>query len=455
MKPKQHTQTSNTGERGVNLIGGIVLRMGHAWNPVTMDAGIDGTIELCHPDTREALNRIILVQSKATLHRFPKETEAGFEWPCDSRDIDHWVKGNTPVVLVVSRVVAGSEEAYWIDVKRYFADPTTRRNGRVAFDKSKDRFDETCSEALMELAAPVRDGLSLGPARVRETLVSNLLRVASHSEHIYVADTEFRNSGAVWAHFKERGIEAGGEWILKGGRILSFYDLDTPTFRGVCDMGTMERHAASDWASSPDLDRLQEFTWLLKQALRESLKRLDVRYDKAENHYHFVATARLGPKDVSYRSLEKLTSRRVFEAYPMKKDPSRTAYYRHSAFRGQFQRYDDRWFLEITPTYRFTADGYRVHPFAGEYLKKIKELEKNGAVLGQVVMWAALLREPPNLFARDYPFLAFSQLETFEIDVGIDEARWNPADEVAAREDILEEKNAEPDLFGGLYDNEG
>ena len=146
------------GQKGVNLIERRLLAMGHAWNASTIDAGIDGRIELRNPATHEALNRIILVQSKATTLRFPAETQGSFEWPCEARDIEYWTQGNAPVILVVSRFQNGEEEAYWVDVKRYFADPGRRKRGRVQFDKKRDRFDDRCTDALMEVAAPAGAG---------------------------------------------------------------------------------------------------------------------------------------------------------------------------------------------------------------------------------------------------------------------------------------------------------
>ena len=49
------------------------------------------------------------------------------------------------------------------------------------------------------------------------------------------------------------------------------------------------------------------------------------------------------------------------------------------------------WFVEVTPTYHFTRDGYNPDRWAGEHLKKIKECENNAAVMGQFVMWRSFL----------------------------------------------------------------
>ena len=89
-------------------------------------------------------------------------------------------------------------------------------------------------------------------------------------------------------------------------------------------------------------------------------------------------------------------------------------------------RIDSIWFLEITPTYFFTKDGFTRDKYDQDHLSGIKRLEKNSAVLGQLIMWAEYLGSSPqrNLLVKQYPFLVFDKLEEFEIDVGINDSLW-------------------------------
>lgn len=448
IKPKQHPQTALTGRLGVNLIERHVTRMGHAWNETTLDAGIDGVIELCRRDTREALNRVILVQSKATTGRFTRETVTSFEWVCDPRDVDYWMQGNAPVILVVSRSGDAGDESYWVDVKSYFADPAARKSSRVLFDKHRDRFDEDCSEALMQLGAPTDSGLYLAAPPRPEVLHSNLLRIASYTPTIFVADTEYRTPDALWAHLKREGIDPGSEWFLNDHRIYSFLDLEEEPFGSICcDRGSIEAIESDHWAQSEDRELMDVFVRLVRKALRQKLWALRVRYDHDEKHYHFMASKDRKGYSISYRAREKTTSRTVFEAYPDKRDAKKIAYYRHSAFSGNFLRFDGIWYLEITPTYRFTSDGYHVHRFAADYLKKIKEIELNDAVAGQLIMWGSLLGAAPDLLAPAYPHLSFGELQTFEIGVGIDDGSWHPADSSARSAEETGDRGGTLDLF--------
>jgi len=182
------------GQQGINLIEAVVLKMGFLWHPSgPVEAGIDGTIEICDPQTGAALNSIVQVQSKATSVSFPNETDTSFEWVCESKDIDYWLNGNAPVILIVSRPATG--EAYWVPIKQYFAKPETRSSRKIVFDKRTSKFNENSKLALIDLALPKDSGIYFSPLLRSEKLVSNLLAVRYFPERLYVAETDFRKRG--------------------------------------------------------------------------------------------------------------------------------------------------------------------------------------------------------------------------------------------------------------------
>ena len=114
------------------------------------------------------------------------------------------------------------------------------------------------------------------------------------------------------------------------------------------------------------------------------------------------------------------------EILPEKKSPTETAYCRHSAFSGRFQRFGAQWYLEVTPTYHFTSNGRREDRFADEHLKKIKELESNSAVLGQFMMWHHYLTRRVNgdMYTPTYPFLAFGDISDYTVEHGVPDKLW-------------------------------
>jgi hypothetical protein len=59
-------------------------------------------------------------------------------------------------------------------------------------------------------------------------------------------------------------------------------------------------------------------------------------------------------------------------------------------------------------------------------LKKIKEVENNGAVVGQSAMWRYYLtnRTSGDMLAREYPFLKFDAAAEYAVEQGVPDKLW-------------------------------
>ena len=426
---KKITPQSITGQMGANLIERIVLEMKYAWRPTTIfDVGIDGEIEICDPITGEATNTIVKVQAKATTKPFQAETENSLEYHCSPKDLDYWLQGNVPIILVVCR--PDSNEAYWISIRDYFSDLAAQQTRKVRFDKQRDRFDASCAAALKKLALPKDSGIYFAPLQETETLYSNLLQVVSFAPKIYVANTNYRKTGAVWRKLNSMEVRIGSEWLLGDKKIVSFHNLKKSPFDTICDLGTCESFYTREWADSDDEDTKRQFVQLLNKCLEEKTRFLGLRFDKYREYYYFRATKGLHTRGVQYQSHQNQVSREVFKQYRKKADPNQRAYCRHSAFEGQFLRLSDGWYLEITPTYHFTTDGNTEDKFRVERLQGIKRLDRNPAVLGQLFMWEAYLSQSTQgLFSSEYPFLRFGQLATVDINTSLPDDVWYNSEE--------------------------
>jgi hypothetical protein len=418
---KQIKQTDVIGQQGINFIERICLDMGYLWRPTGLDAGIDGHIEIRLP-SGEVTNCIIQVQSKATDRPFDAETPTSFEFRCSQRDLDYWLGGNAPVILIRSR--PGSNEAYWVSIKDHFSDLTRRRTGKITFDKLSNRFDATAKSALQQLAMRADAGLYLATQPRREIIYSNLLRLGSLPDTYYVAATDYRTSSELFARLHELARLVHGEWLLHERILWSFHDLSDRPWMEVTDPGTLESHSTEEWAGTDDPVRQRLFVQLLNTCLKDKLFRKGVKFSREAGCYYFRASNDLSNIEYSYTSREHKTSRTVFKGYPNKFDRSRISYYRHSAVEGRFVRYGGTWYLQITPTYHFTRDGERLSRYAPNLLSGIKRLENNqAAVHGQVVMWAYLLTAR-SLFDSGPHFLDFTALQQFELDAGLDDNAW-------------------------------
>jgi hypothetical protein len=440
-----------TGQQGVNLIERVALDMGSLWHSTGgLEAGLDGFIEFRDPATTEVSSLTLAVQSKATERPFASETETSFTYICAAEDLDYWMQGNQPIVLVVSR--PKDNEAYWVAIKDYFADPERRRTRKVIFDKRTDRFDADARNRLLALAVSKDRGTYFAPPPKTETIYSNLLRVARLPAKLYHADLLCSHGGEVRKRLNEAGLRGMDEWAVRRKRIVSVYDLGEGIWKELCDRGTVEEFDPDDWAFSLDADTRSDFVGLLNRSLRAMLSRIDVFFDERLEHYYFASTDDLIQRMVGYRSLARGSKRAVFLGYPKRDGSGEIAYYRHNAFSGRFRQYGGDWFLQIDPTYRFTSDGRRVHPFYESKLKGILAIEKNPAVLGQVAMWADLLSDPEeqSFFTEPaYPHLGFGGLERFESPVGIDEALWLASDESEEAKSAAQQA-AESTLFDAM-----
>ena len=403
--------------QGIALIGKVVADMGHLWNEPQNDFGTDGSIELVDPATEKATNRIVLVQSKATSVAFG-DRPVGFT--CDEDDLRYWLHGNAPVILIRSH--PASDQAFWVSIKDYFRDhPEQRASRRILFDREHDRFDVNSSAALWDLARPRVDGLHLGTPPVHETLVSNLLPVVSIPDTIYMAKATIsrgREARTVWA-------EASGEWprdwIVWGGQIYSLTNPGTGLLSKLCT-GPVESFAISDWADTEDDDLRRRFVWLLKGALSGQMRPAL----RSSNDLTWVAATDELPFSIPIPATS--TTRTVVKEYL--RDDWTVRYVRHLAFVPSFVRYDEQWFLELTPTYHFTRDGNDPDFYAGTYRSKIKRIERHSDFRRNVDTLARLLRGEVDLGGLtpdpDHQLLEFGELADVRLDTGEDDALHHP-----------------------------
>jgi hypothetical protein len=243
--------------------------------------------------------------------------------------------------------------------------------------------------------------------------------------HGYLLDEQLATRRAIRESLQQFTQYPPREWITRSKTVLSVHDLSQHPWNKVVEAGTVEAFDAAEWSDSDDDQRRRDFAELLNYCLAEMLGPQHVRYQESRGYYFFAATPDLKPRLISYTSVKQKAEKEVFGPRQNKKDPTRVAYYRHSAFIGHFVRDDDgAWFLEIEPTYHFTFDGKRGDSFGASRLTGIKRLERNPSVLGQLHMWRAVLSPPPTLFRKAYPHLAFGDLEKFQLSAGIDDPAW-------------------------------
>lgn len=417
------------GQQGINLIEKIVLEMGSSWSPTgALDIGIDGHIELFDPSSQAPLGKVLAVQSRVVSHP-ANETIDGFDYYCDERDLDYWLQGNMPVILVISQPDRG--QAFWVSIKDYFHLQENRNSRKVHFSKTDSRFDADALSALLRVGVGSSAGLFLGPAPKSERLISNLLELTEFPKRVWIAATHCRRRYQVWQILESGPKRPSGNWLLHEDFIVSFQDLSQPQWSEVCDAGSCDVFDASEWAYSPDVDRRRQFVELLNTCLKEQLQP-EIRYSPHEECFLFCGTLRSAPISRGYRSARRQSSMRVVARYKStsKRTGETTEWLRHLAFRHQFRLSDGRWYLEVTPTYVFTSDGMLLDRFNEDRLKGIKKLEGNRAVLSTLLFWADFLGSKDDLlYSQDSRPLKFGKLVEVQVPVGIVDKAWSAQDQ--------------------------
>ena len=104
---KTFTEQARIEHLEIALCSTRVAEMGHISHEKGVNYGIDGEIELVHEG--QVLNRVLWVQSKAKgdTIKFAGETDIALKFICEPNDIDYWLSGTAPVLLVCSHPESG------------------------------------------------------------------------------------------------------------------------------------------------------------------------------------------------------------------------------------------------------------------------------------------------------------------------------------------------------------
>lgn len=419
------------GEGGVALIAQRVNEMGFLYHDRRVDHGIDGEIELVGPGG-DALNRVVMVQSKASNRRHAYETDDAFQWTADPADLDYWLSGNAPVIVVLSR--PNDKEAWWFDVRTEFGDPRRRAERTVVINKRTQAFGASAAAEIFRLGTPRDSGLFLASPPKKERLTSNLLPIESWPSTLSIAPATVGSYKEAWEKLKS--VKGHGDgWILHEGLLISFGDLRTDPLRQLCDGGA-ERLDSSDWAFSNEEDTTYRFADLLRRTLVTDRGR-DLQWHQSRDHVHFRPTRDLRPRKEGRGGGRR--GRTVFGPHFSKTGEKRVTYYHHAALKPRFRRIDDAWYCQLCVDYCFTRDGHTEASFADGLLAGIKRLDRHPAVHGWTLMWERYLQG--DLLTAD-TMLTFGSLLTFEVDRGIDDNWWGPG---PIQETTDEEAPAAPD----------
>lgn len=432
VRPKTIVPNQILGQQGEATVNARVHAMGFLFYPTGgVEAGIDGFIEIRDADNNQVKGRLLQVQVKTREDRaYTAETDESFEYLCEPGDIAYWRDGSLPTIVVLHRVSDNS--LYWKQAPRG-GSPHDLEARRLRIDKNNDRFDKSAADAIAAIAVEqALPGLHMPPSRQPDELFLNMVKVIL-PETIQLASTTYRHGREANRALLDIEDRPPTEWVVKGGQLLTFLDIDNCSLRHVVDRGSIEVFPVEQFALCDEDDDQHIFIHLLKRTLIAQLDPL-LAWRQKPGLFYFPADPQATDRTYRYESLKKETSREVVKA--KKKQDGRVSYVRHSAFIPRFFCEFDEWYLSVEPTYFFTWDGSRPDRYAGERISRLKRLENNSALRGQFIMWRQLLtafgQEPmqSSFLAEPSPppILRFAPLDLLTLPYSVPDDIWRSRD---------------------------
>jgi nucleoside phosphorylase len=255
---------------------------------------------------------------------------------------------------------------------------------------------------------------------------ANLVPLRHFPTTLYVAPTTARTKKQAWAVLLDGISEKNanrlpGAWTIHDGNLYSFVDPEQSKLEEIIEAGGLERFDTNEWAGSGDDDKRRLFVQLLNGSLRDDMWTHGVRYQRDQDVYAFMGRPDKPPRRLTYANLKLRSTATVVSHYVNRPKKGRLyRYMRHASFQGRFRFLGSAWYLEITPTYRFTYNGKDLDHFHANRLSGIKRLERNRSVLSQLLLWQAVLRAPWTRV--DQPrLLEFGPLLSFRFTSLVDE----------------------------------
>ncbi|MGK2911533.1 MAG: DUF4365 domain-containing protein [Sphingobium sp.] len=425
--PKFLTPNQMIGEIGENAVRGRFLAMGFQFDGRSrLEAGVDGIAEVM--ENGRPLARMIAVQIKSTDEgRYASETADGFTYLLRMQDLDYWKGSNLPVIVVFYR--RSDNSFYWTEVSR----DHDQNERRLQIGKASDILDSSTINRLAGLTVPKAGfGYYVPALGGGEEAIVNILPITLPTE-IYVAATPYdgRRATAILLD----GDEAPRfDWSIAGGTLWSFHDPRTSSCRAIIDEDQVDAIDTAELAFHNDVDEQNRFTHLLRQALRHQT-RDDLNWSKDRKILYFRAIEANVPRNFGHDSAKKKTDADIVMVAMSDKDEGKVSFVRHHAFAPRFECLGDCWYLIVSPTYYFTANGYAPHPHPGALLAGKKRLDKSAALRGQVIMWHRFLaqaeraaeRHAGDLFGFEVlaePRLQFGEPPIVALETRVPEDGW-------------------------------
>jgi len=270
-------------------------------------------------------------------------------------------------------------------------------------------------------------------AKIEESF-ANLIPLRHFPDTLYVAPALCKTRKHGWFLLNKRAPRKNRDyvpsaWTVFESNLYSLVDPERSRLKTIIDVGGLEQFDAREWAFSAEDAKRRLFVSLLNFALREDLWSQGVRYYPDQDVHAFMGRPDEPPRQLKYANVKVRSTATVVAHYEHEAKSGKSyPYLRHNAFQGRFRLFEAAWYLEITPTYRFTRNGKDLDRYHEDRLSGIKRLERNRSVLSQLLQWQAQLRSPWTRVDHRR-LLEFGPLISFRFASDVDESTLTALDD--------------------------
>ena len=286
--------------------------------------------------------------------------------------------------------------------------------------------------------------------RKRESLFANLFEVLQTPPKVFVAHTACVSLRQVYAIAYADGVTLPAEIVYSGNQIYTVHDPKTAAgFGAICDSHSADWLSFDECFDVTDPAAFRHASELLFKCLQGFSQSVGLAYKhnkRVEHRLFFAPYVKSGRAEGGYskqrrhfRSGDHRSARLRSLVSPLdRKGEGKIKGLKHHAFHAEFHWFEDRWYLQISPTYFYTIDGVREKRSSADLLSGIKRLERNRAIYGNLRMWEEVLLagEDGDLIRTPYRHLRLGPLLSFPAEIGIVDDAWKtPVDAALEAED--------------------
>lgn len=292
---------------------------------------------------------------------------------------------------------------------------------------------------------------------VNEQLASNLFPLKSLPKYVWNGPIGSLTHVDVFDYLRKEVKGVHPTFLVREKRIYAFWDLNDNScpFKNLLTASNIEKELVEDWLH--DSIKKNWLIELLNRAVRNYCWDLNLIYDKYHRRFFFPPYGGEN-RIIQWHTGKRKSTRSVTTRHVKRK--TEQIFWSHQSLRASFMFVGDDIFLQLTPGWIFTIDGYESIPSkdVGRFSTKWTTKEHNPSVFYHIRFWSNLLSKSSNSMTiplGNSEMIVDITPATIEMNVGIFGDN-QPIEKVfeAADEEIVSTELIRESILKGEYEDE-